>query len=355
MRSFWPEAGRSRLNGVPKSRLRFRDRTLLEQTLAAVSAPATVHPTAVRRIVVVGDVADSSVSPDVLVTREEPPYSGPAAGIAAGLTALGSADPIPSDYTLVLGCDMPGIGAAVAPLLSALFTQALFTQALVTQAPLKQAPLTQPGDGVIAVDGRNRLQPLAAAYRTARLTAAAEAKRAAGILEGLSVFQLIAGLALTDVVVPPGATDDVDTWADAERFGVARPPGITRTMLRHPAQNQPTQPREKKMGNPESKQSMSREEEDLLLEQWSARLVEALAVQGLDVDLKSILGLAGRAAHSVLRPAAPLTTFVVGYAAGLAVGAGQATSEAAVKSALDVGFQLCRDEMIAANPDHGTQ
>lgn len=298
----------------------------------------------------VGDVADSSVSPDVLVTREEPPYSGPAAGIAAGLTALGSADPIPSDYTLVLGCDMPGIDAAVAPLLSA-----LSTQALVTQAPLTQAPLTQPGDGVIAVDGRNRLQPLAAAYRTARLTAAAEAKRAAGILEGLSVFQLIAGLALTDVAVPQGATDDVDTWADAERFGVARPPGITRPMLGHPAQNQPTQPREKKMGNPESKQSMSREEEDLLLEQWSARLVEALAVEGLDVDLKSILGLAGRAAHSVLRPAAPLTTFVVGYAAGLAVGAGKATSEAAVKAALDVGFQLCRDEMNAAKPDHGTQ
>jgi hypothetical protein len=24
-----------------------------------------------------------------------------------------------------------------------------------------------------------------------------------------------------------------------------------------------------------------------------------------------------------------------------------------VKSALDVGFQLCRDEMNASNPDHG--
>jgi molybdopterin-guanine dinucleotide biosynthesis protein A len=325
----------SRLNGVPKARLRYRDRTLLEQTLAAVSTKATAHPVAVRSIVVVGDVADSSLPPDVLVTREEPQYSGPAAGIAAGLTALGPANPIPSDYTLVLACDMPGIDAAVAPLLSAL--------------------LAQPGDGVIAVDGQNRLQPLAAAYGTAQLTAAAEAHRATGILEGLSTFQLIAGLALTNVTVPQGATDDVDTWADAERFGVARPPGITQPMQRHPAQNQPPQSREKKMGNPESNQSMSREEEDVLLKQWSARLVEALAVQGLDVDLKGVLGLAGRAAHSVLRPAAPLTTFVVGYAAGLAVGAGQATSDAAVKSALDVGFQLCRDEMIATNPDHGKQ
>jgi molybdopterin-guanine dinucleotide biosynthesis protein A len=193
----------SRLNGVPKARLRYRDRTLLEQTLAAVSTKATAHPVAVRSIVVVGDVADSSLPPDVLVTREEPQYSGPAAGIAAGLTALGPANPIPSDYTLVLACDMPGIDAAVAPLLSAL--------------------LAQPGDGVIAVDGRNRLQPLAAAYGTAQLTAAAETNRAAGILEGLSTFQLIAGLALTNVTVPQGATDDVDTWADAERFGVTRP------------------------------------------------------------------------------------------------------------------------------------
>lgn len=325
----------SRLNGVPKARLRYRDRTLLEQTLTAVSAVATAHPVALRRIVVVGEVTGSSLPPDVLVTREEPPYSGPAAGIAAGLTALESADPIPSDYTLVLACDMPGIDAAVAPLLGAL--------------------PAQPGDGVIAVDGGHRLQPLAAAYRTAQLAAAAESKRASGILDGLSAFRLIAGLALTEVTVPQGATDDVDTWADAERFGVARPPEITQPMQTHPAQNQPMQSRGKKMGNPESGQGMSRDDEDALLERWSARLVEALAVEGLDVDIKSILGLAGRAAHSVLRPAAPLTTFVVGYAAGLAVGAGQVSSEAAVKSALDVGFQLCRDETIAANHGDDTQ
>jgi molybdopterin-guanine dinucleotide biosynthesis protein A len=314
----------SRLDGVPKAQLRYRDRTLLDQTLAAVST--------VRMIVVVGDASELALPPDVLVTREEPPYSGPAAGIAAGLTRLASADPIPSDYTLVLACDMPDVDAAVAALRSAL--------------------AAQPADGVIAVDGRHRLQPLAAAYRTTRLTDAAEAKRAAGTLVGLSMFQLIAGLTLTEVAVPQGATDDVDTWADAERFGVARPPGSTQPVQQHPGRRDAKQTREKKMGNPDqSNQSMSREAEDELLKQWSARLVEALAVEGLEVDLKGVLGLAGRAAHSVLRPAAPLTTFVVGYAAGLSVGAGQATSDAAVKAALDVGFQLCRDEMIAANAD----
>ncbi len=333
----------SRLDGVPKAQLRVKNRTLLEQTLAAVTAqpmtgparsaptmtgyPATVHPVSVRRVVVVGDVSSAPLPPGVIVTREHPAYSGPAAAIAAGLAALAAAEPTVGDYALVLACDMPDVAAAVAPLLGAL--------------------VAQPGDGVIAVDARHRLQPLAAVYRTSRLTAAAEAKRAAGILEGLSTFQLIAGLALTEVTVPPGATDDVDTWADAERFGVARPGH------RHPARNQTMQSREKKMGNPDqSKQGMSRDEEDELLKQWSERLIEALAVEGLEVDLKGVLGLAGRAAHSVLRPAAPLTTFVVGYAAGLTVGAGQATSEAAVKAALDVGFQLCRDEMITTSSDH---
>ncbi|GAB3038831.1 NTP transferase domain-containing protein [Parafrigoribacterium mesophilum] len=316
----------SRLDGVPKAQLRFREHTLLDQTIAAVVA-------AMRNIVVVGDVTGAPLPTGVLVTREEPPFSGPAAGIAAGLTALASADPIPSDYTLVLACDMPGIDAAIVRLLTALEAQ--------------------PADGVLAVDGRHRVQPLAAAYRTSRLTAAAEAKRAAGILEGLSMFQLIAGLAPIEVAVPEGATDDVDTWADAGRLGVALPPGHAQPATTHPTQNQPTQSREKKMANPEqANPGMSREDEDELLKRWSARLVEALAVEGLEVDLKGVLGLAGRAAHSVLRPAAPLTTFVVGYAAGLTVGAGQATSEAAVKAALDVGFQLCRDEMIAANPDH---
>ena len=170
----------SRLNGVPKAQLRVKNRTLLEETLAAVTALPTTEPVlSVRRVVVVGDVSDTSLPPEVIVTREQPAYSGPAAAIAAGLTALVAAEPTGGDYTLVLACDMPDVAAAVAALLVAL--------------------AAQPGDGVIAVDARHRAQPLAAVYRTARLTAAAEAKRAAGILGGLSTFQLIAGLALRTI------------------------------------------------------------------------------------------------------------------------------------------------------------
>ena len=56
-----------------------------------------------------------------------------------------------------------------------------------------------------------------------------------------------------------------------------------------------------------------------------------LDVRAIDID--AVLSLAGAAAHSVVRPAAPLTTFVVGYAAGLAVAAGADPAEALKQAA----------------------
>lgn len=50
---------------------------------------------------------------------------------------------------------------------------------------------------------------------------------------------------------------------------------------------------------------------------WAERLAEELGVeQALDVDV--VLDLAADAAHGVMRPAAPLTTFLVGLAMGRA-------------------------------------
>lgn len=56
------------------------------------------------------------------------------------------------------------------------------------------------------------------------------------------------------------------------------------------------------------------------LADWTRRLTEALGVPDLDPDIALILDLARDAAHGVARPAAPLTTFLVGYAAGRAGG-----------------------------------
>ncbi|MBK4346800.1 molybdopterin-guanine dinucleotide biosynthesis protein [Lacisediminihabitans sp. G11-30] len=59
-----------------------------------------------------------------------------------------------------------------------------------------------------------------------------------------------------------------------------------------------------------------------MLADWSATLTRELGVAGLTIDVDEVLALAGVAARAVVRPAAPLTTFVVGYAAGLAAAAG---------------------------------
>jgi hypothetical protein len=52
------------------------------------------------------------------------------------------------------------------------------------------------------------------------------------------------------------------------------------------------------------------------LSSWAEQLCDALGLD-LEVDIDPILDLARDAAHGVERPAAPLTTFLVGYAAGV--------------------------------------
>jgi Domain of unknown function (DUF6457) len=56
-----------------------------------------------------------------------------------------------------------------------------------------------------------------------------------------------------------------------------------------------------------------------VLNEWVDELATALGVD-VDVDINDLLDLARDAAHGVARPAAPLTTFLVGYAAAQAGG-----------------------------------
>lgn len=65
------------------------------------------------------------------------------------------------------------------------------------------------------------------------------------------------------------------------------------------------------------------------LDDWIMHLSAALGVDPADVDRVLLLDLARDAAHGVARPAAPLTTFLVGYAAGLRGGGTAAVSETA--------------------------
>jgi molybdopterin-guanine dinucleotide biosynthesis protein A len=176
--------GRSaRLGGRPKARLRWAGRTLLQLTLDAVGDAAGV--------VVVGP-PDPVVPEGVLRTREDPPFSGPAAGIAAGLRAL---DALPAaGWTMTLACDMPGVSHAVPLLLEAART----------------------GDGAagyVSVPPGGHRQPLAALYRSDVLRRAFAGQDAAD----RSVFSFVRDLPLRDVTVPEDATADVDTWDDVHR------------------------------------------------------------------------------------------------------------------------------------------
>lgn len=78
------------------------------------------------------------------------------------------------------------------------------------------------------------------------------------------------------------------------------------------------------------------------LADWTAMLSAALGVGREVIDIAQVLAVAGEAAHAVVRPAAPLTTFIVGYAAGLSAGRGKPAAEA-LAVAISTARRHCAD------------
>ncbi|MGO4492689.1 molybdenum cofactor guanylyltransferase, partial [Arthrobacter sp. 2YAF22_2] len=107
---------------------------------------------------------------------------------------------------LLLACDMPRVAGAVNALLGALAVGADGGR-----------------DGAVALSADGRRQPLVGLYGTAALQRAVADAARRYALEGGSVFALLASLELCTVPVPPGSTDDVDTWDDASALGVSGP------------------------------------------------------------------------------------------------------------------------------------
>ena len=66
------------------------------------------------------------------------------------------------------------------------------------------------------------------------------------------------------------------------------------------------------------------------LDDWVAEAAALLGIAPADVPVATVLDLARRVAHGVARPAAPVTTFLL----GLAVGAGRAEELAALADRL---------------------
>ena len=201
----------SRLNGEPKALLRYNSQSLLRRTLNSVRAA--------RRIAVVGPdelrveldaFIDAEPGTTVVLTREDPPFSGPAAGIGAAVKVLreGSANDdggaaFRAPLTLILACDMPALGTLPQLLLDA----------------AERNPAVQL---VLPVDTDGRTQPLASCIDSAALDAAVAGYGPDG-LAGMPVLKLLERMESLKLPLASTATADVDTWDDAQRFGIAPP------------------------------------------------------------------------------------------------------------------------------------
>ncbi|CCK28784.1 molybdopterin-guanine dinucleotide biosynthesis protein [Streptomyces davaonensis JCM 4913] len=241
-----------------------------------------------RTTVVVAD--ERPTARPVTWAREDPPGGGPLAALGAGLRAT------TADRLVLLSADLPFLDAAtVRRLLTALGASG--------------------ADGALLTDAEGRDQPLVAAYRAPVLREALAAlTEEHGTLTGLPLRRLTAGLRLSRVP-DPVASFDCDTWDDI---------ATARARIR---------------------------EHGHVLDEWISAVKDELGIE-LDVDIKVLLDLARDAAHGVARPAAPLTTFLVGYAAARGDGSPEAVAEAARKAA-DLATRWAAEQAPKAADDAG--
>lgn len=168
----------ARLGGVTKPLIEVGGRSMLDAALAAAEGATEV--------VVVGDVP---VPDGVRQIVEDPPRSGPAAAVAAGVAAL-TRDP---PWILVLASDLPGAERAVPALVAAAATDA-------------------DSDGVCFHDDTGHPQWMLALYRAAALRAAIAAQPTTD----LPLKRLVAPLTLTMIPGDADAIGDCDTWDEIE-------------------------------------------------------------------------------------------------------------------------------------------
>ncbi|MFE5892195.1 NTP transferase domain-containing protein [Streptomyces sp. NPDC056462] len=225
-----------------------------------------------RTTVVVAD--PRSTARPVTWAREDPPGGGPVAALDAGLRHTGA------EQVVVLSADLPFLDEG-------------------TVRRLLAALRSGDADGALLTDADGRDQPLVAAYRAPALRRELAAlTQGRDGLAGLPLRRLTGALALTRVP-DPVASFDCDTWDDI---------ATARARIR---------------------------EHGHVLDEWISAVKDELGID-LDVDTKALLDLARDAAHGVARPAAPLTTFLVGYAAAQArdgEGGPEAVAEASRKAA----------------------
>ena len=191
-----------RLNHVPKASLSDGTNTLLGCALEAVAAASPR--------VVVGP--ESLPLPSgVLRTREDPPFSGPAAAIHAGLECIAadcerSQVPLP-EWCLILGVDTPRIAPAVQQLIAAARAA---EQASVGQS----APTDSESSAGFWGVSEGIYQPLVGIYRFEAIRSVFSAGTT-----NASVRSFLRRLNPTAVQMSAADTADVDTWEQAQALG----------------------------------------------------------------------------------------------------------------------------------------
>jgi molybdopterin-guanine dinucleotide biosynthesis protein A len=305
-----------RLGGADKPGVRVGGRALLDRVLAACAG-------ATRTVVVARPRATAR---PVEWAREDPPGGGPLAALDAGLRHT------TAPYVVVLSADLPFLEAGtVRSLLDTLGAGARPDTLRADPPDTRRAGGTDPiplgstdarplddgqglgTEGVLLTDPDGRDQPLVAVYRADALRRELAVLAAAhGGLGGLPLRGLVAALDLTRIS-DPVASFDCDTWDDI---------AAARARIR---------------------------EHGHVLDEWISAVKDELGID-LDVDVGVLLDLARDAAHGVARPAAPLTTFLVGYAAARAGGGAEAVSEAARKAEA-LALRWADEDTPDAGPD----
>lgn len=164
-----------RMSGVDKALIEVGGRSLLDGVLAALAGADPVVVVGPRR----------PVARQVRWTREDPPGSGPLAGLAAGLAAL----PAGPARVAVLAADLTAV-----------------TPATVTRLA---AACGDDVDGAVLVDAGGSRQWLIGVWHLRALRAALPADPA-----NRSVRSVLAGLRVREVPERPGESHDVDAPED---------------------------------------------------------------------------------------------------------------------------------------------
>ncbi len=191
-----------RLNHVPKASLSDGKNTLLGCALEAVAAASPR--------VVVGP--ESLPLPSgVLRTREDPPFSGPAAAIHAGLECIAadcerSQTPVPN-WCLILGVDTPRIAPAVQQLIAA-------ARAAEQSSVGQSAPAGSEASAGFWGVAEGIYQPLVGIYRFEAIRSVFST----GTTDA-SVRSFLRRLNPAAVEMSAADTADVDTWEQAQALG----------------------------------------------------------------------------------------------------------------------------------------